>query len=422
MTSPIPADFLLTGARQLVTPLGNQPLRGAQQGHVTTVADAAVAARQGRIVFVGPAGEARRRVVLEPGALEIDGTGYTVVPGFVDPHTHAVYAGDRRDELHRRLAGATYADIAATGGGIVSTVKATREATEQDLVVASLPRLREMLRCGTTACEIKSGYGLDTESELRMLRSARALATLQPIDIVTTMLGAHEIPIEWRHDRRAYVRLVIDEMIPRAAAEGLAEWCDVFCETGAFTPEESEAVLRAGVRHGLRARVHADELAASGGSQVAARVGARSADHLVHADEGCIRALRDAGVVATLLPAAAFYLKLGRFAPARDLIAAGVPVALASDINPGGGFSPSMPFAMTLACFAMGMTVEEALVAATLNAAGSIDLADRIGTVEPGKLCDLVLVDGDLVDLLRVGADAVATVVKRGQVVCAQKR
>jgi imidazolonepropionase len=344
------------------------------------------------------------------------------VPGFVDPHTHAVYAGDRRDELHRRLAGATYADIAATGGGIVSTVKATREATEQDLVVASLPRLREMLRCGTTACEIKSGYGLDTESELRMLRSARALATLQPIDIVTTMLGAHEIPIEWRHDRRAYVRLVIDEMIPRAAAEGLAEWCDVFCETGAFTPEESEAVLRAGVRHGLRARVHADELAASGGSQVAARVGARSADHLVHADEGCIRALRDAGVVATLLPAAAFYLKLGRFAPARDLIAAGVPVALASDINPGGGFSPSMPFAMTLACFAMGMTVEEALVAATLNAAGSIDLADRIGTVEPGKLCDLVLVDGDLVDLLRVGADAVATVVKRGQVVCAQKR
>ena len=421
MTSRVHVDFLLTGARQLVTPLGHQPLCGDRQGHVTTIANAAVAARQGRIVFAGPADEVRRRVVLEPGAVEIDGAGSTVVPGFVDPHTHAVYAGDRRDELHRRLAGATYADIAATGGGIVSTVQATRAATEQDLVDASLPRLREMLRCGTTACEIKSGYGLDTESELRMLRAARTLATLQPIDVVTTLLGAHEIPLEWRHDRRAYLRLVTDEMIPRAAAEGLADWCDVFCETGVFTPGESEDVLRAGVRHGLRARIHADELAASGGSQVAARVGARSADHLVHADEAGIRALRDGGVVATLLPSAAFYLKLGRFAPARDLIAAGVPVALASDINPGGGFSPSMPFAMTLACFAMRMTVEEALVAATLNAAGSIDMADRIGTVEPGKLCDLVLADGDLVDLLRVGADAVAAVVKRGQVVFARK-
>jgi imidazolonepropionase len=332
-----------------------------------------------------------------------------------------VYAGDRRGELRRRLAGATYAEIAAGGGGIVATVNATRQATEQGLVDASLPRLREMLCCGTTACEIKSGYGLDVETELRMLRAAQRLAALQPIDIVTTLLGAHAVPLEWRHDRQGYIRLVTDVMIPRAAAEGLAGWCDVFCDTGFFAPEEAEHLLRAGLRHGLRARLHADELAASGGSQVAARVGARSADHLVHVDDAGIAALRGGGVIATLLPAAAFYLKLGRFAPARDLIAAEVPVALASDVNPGGGFSPSMPFAMTLACFGMRMTLEEALVGATLNAACAVDLSDRVGSLEPGKLCDLVVVDGDLVDLLRVGAASVSMVLKRGQVVFTRK-
>jgi imidazolonepropionase len=299
----------------------------------------------------------------------------------------------------------------------VSTVRATRGASEQELVDQAQPRLAEMLRCGTTTCEIKSGYGLDTPSELRMLRAARRLGQLQPIEVIPTLLGAHEIPVEWRHDRGAYVRLVCDEMIPRAAGEGLATWCDVFCETGVFTPAEAETIFRAGQRHGLKARIHADELAVSGGSHVAARVGARSADHLVHVDADGIAALRDGAVTATLLPAAAFYLKLGRFAPARELIAAGVPVALATDINPGGGFSPSMPFAMALACFAMKMTLEEALVAATLNAAWSLDVSDRVGSLEPGKQCDLVLVEGDLVDLVRIGAGAVRGVVKRGEVV-----
>jgi imidazolonepropionase len=418
---PIAADFVLTNARRVVTPSGPAPARGAEQAHVVTIDEGTVAAHHGRIVFVGTASEARQRVQLDPGATELDATGCTIVPGFVDPHTHAVYAGDRRDELRRRLAGATYAEIAATGGGIVSTVKETRAASEQRLVDESLPRLREMLRCGTTTCEIKSGYGLDVETELRMLRAARHMAGRQPIEVVTTLLGAHEIPIEWRHERDGFVRIVCDEMIPAAAREGLAEWCDVFCETGVFTPGETEAILRAGLRHGLKARLHADELGASGGSQVAARVGARSADHLVHVDADGIAALRAGDVTATLLPAAAFYLKLGRFAPARDLIAAGVPVALASDINPGGGFSPSMPFAMALACFGMKMTLEEALVAATLNAAWSLDMADRVGSLEAGKQCDLVVVNGDLVDLVRVGAGAVRTVVKRAEVVHAAR-
>lgn len=418
----IAADLLIHDLDAIATPVGPAPLSGPEQGRVDILSRASVAARDGRIVFVGTAAACRRRVTLLPDGRTIDGRGHTAVPGFVDPHTHAVFAGDRRDELHRRLGGATYAEIAAAGGGIVGTVRATRAASEQALIDAALPRLAEMLRCGTTTCEIKSGYGLDFDAEFAQLQAIRHLQTRQPIEIVPTFMGAHEVPIESRDDPEAYVSRVIDEMIPRVAAEGLAEWCDVFCETGVFTPDQSERILRAGAAHGLRLRVHADELGASGGSQVAARVGARSADHLVHVDEAGIAALRDGRVCATLLPIAAFYLKLGRFAPARALIEAGVPVALATDINPGGGFSPSMPFAMTLACFGMGMTLEEALAAATLNAAWSLDRDTYLGSLEVGKQCDVVLVRGGLVDLIRVGADVVAAVVKRGEVVLTPAR
>jgi imidazolonepropionase len=408
---------LILNASHLLTALGTTPLAGMQQRALTRIDHPAIAARDGRIVFVGPQAALRTQVDTSQAETIIDASGCAVLPGFVDPHTHAVFAGDRRDELQRRLAGATYAEVAAAGGGIVSTVRATRGASAQALVEESLPRLHAMARSGTTTCEIKSGYGLDSEAELRMLRAVRQLAQRQPIDVVATFMGAHEVPVEWRGDRAGYVAKVIGEMIPAVARESLAEWVDVFCEDGVFTPAESADILRAGQAHGMRARIHADELGASGGSLVAREVGARSADHLVHVDAGGIAALRAGGVIATLLPIAAFYLKLGRFAPARDLVAAGVPVALATDLNPGGGFSPSMPFAMTLACFAMAMTAEEALVAATLNAACSLDRGDSIGTLEPGKLCDAVLVRGGLVDVLRVGVDAIATVVKRGRVV-----
>jgi imidazolonepropionase len=231
-------------------------------------------------------------------------------------------------------------------------------------------------------------------------------------------MGAHEIPVEYRDRRAEYVRLVIEEMLPAVANEGLAEWCDVFCETGVFTPDESERILQAGVARGLKPRIHADELGLSGGSAVAAAVGARSADHLIFVDATRAGALAARGVIATLLPTAAFYLRLGRFAPARMLIDHAVAVALATDINPGGGFSPSMPFAMTLACFGMGMTLEEALVAATINAAASLDRANRVGSLEPHKQMDAIVLDGGLADLIRVGAPVVQTVIKRGQVVC----
>ena len=411
------ADFIIRNASQLIACAGPAPRRGAAQSDAPSIEDGAVASLEGRIVFVGTSTDLDARVTAAPGATVVDARGLTVVPGFVDAHTHAVFAGDRRNELRRRLAGATYAQIAAAGGGIVSTVEATRAAAEDELVALAHPRLDEMLACGTTTCEIKSGYGLDLESEMKMLRAIARLDAAHPIDIVATFMGAHEIPVAHRQTRDAYVRLVIEEMIPAAATERLAEWCDVFCETGVFTPGESRRILNAGIRAGLKPRIHADELGASGGSQVAAAVGARSADHLIFVPAEGIAAMATANVTATLLPTAAFYLKLGRFAPARDLVAASVPLALATDVNPGGGFSPSMPFAMTLACFSMGLTFEEALIAATINGAWSLDSAERVGSLEPGKLMDAVIVAGDAINLIRVGAASIAAVVKNGRIV-----
>lgn len=406
--------LLFRHIRELATCAGPSPRRGVAQRDAGVVRDAALASDGERIVFAGRDAELPPELASQAS---IDGRRLSIVPGFVDPHTHAMFAGDRRDELRRRLAGETYASIAAQGGGIVSTVLSTRGASEDDLVEATAGRLSEMLACGTTTAEIKSGYGLDLDTELKMLRAIRRLQSTQPIELVATFLGAHEVPPEFRGDREAYVRIVIERMIPAVAAEGLAEWCDVFCEIGVFTPEESRRILAAGTAHGLKPRIHADELGPSGGSQAAAASGARSADHLIFVPEDGVRALAAAGVVATLLPNAAFYLKLGRFAPARALIDAAVPVALATDVNPGGGFSPSMPFAMTLACFAMQMTFEEALTSATINAAWSLDRADRIGSLEPGKQMDAVVIDGDAINLIRVGAPAISTVVKRGKVV-----
>jgi imidazolonepropionase len=381
------------------------------------VTDGAIASRAGEIVYVGSSDNLDQTVAAVAGARRIDANGLSVVPGFVDPHTHAAFAGDRREELRRRLAGASYAQIAAAGGGIVSTVAATRAATEAELADETRVRLDEMLACGTTTCEIKSGYGLTVESELKILRAIARLSCDHAMEIVPTFLGAHEVPLEFRDRREAYVDLVIREMVPAVADAGLAQWCDVFCESGVFTPDESLRILEAGQAAGLRARIHADELAASGGSHVAARVKARSADHLIFVPREGIAAMSSAGVTATLLPIAAFYLKLGRFAPARDFIAAGVPVAIATDVNPGGGFSPSMVFAMTLACFAMNMTFEEALIGATINAAWSLDRADRVGSLEPEKQMDAVLVNGDAINLIRVGAPSIAGVIKRGAVV-----
>jgi imidazolonepropionase len=413
----IRADFAIRHIRQLITCAGPAPRRGAAQAHAPSIVDGAVASFDGRVVFAGSDRDFMRDVEMTERAEVADIRDCSVVPGFVDAHTHAMFAGDRRDELRRRLAGASYAEIAAAGGGIVSTVRATREASHADLVAATRLRLDEMLACGTTTAEVKSGYGLDVESELKILRAIAELSQSHAIDLVPTFLGAHDVPLEFRQRRDDYVALVTREMIPAVADEALAEWCDVFCETGVFTADESTRVLEAGAARGLKPRIHADELGPSGGSFVAARVSARSADHLIFVPPDGIEAMAQSNVAATLLPNAAFYLKLGRFAPARALMSAGVPVALATDVNPGGGFSPSMPFAMTLACFGMGLTFEEALVAATINAAWSLDRDAHVGSLEPGKQMDAVIVDGDPIDLIRIGAPSIRAVVKRGHVV-----
>jgi imidazolonepropionase len=265
---------------------------------------------------------------------------------------------------------------------------------------------------------VKSGYGLETATEIRSLEAIHLAAERHPLTVVPTFLGAHEVPPESRHDRTRYLEILVCEMIPEVAARRLAAFADVFCEQGVFTVPESRRILLAARDHGLGLRIHADELAPSGGAELAGELGARSADHLVFVTEPGMRALAAASCVATLLPAAAFYLRLGRFAPARALVEAGVPVALASDLNPGGGLSPSLPFAMAIACFSMGLTLEEALAAVTLNAACSLDLQDEVGSIEVGKRADLVLLrSARLLDLLRVGVGAIRAVVKDGRVV-----
>jgi imidazolonepropionase len=415
-----PADLLIYNTSELLTCAGPAPRCGAAQGDAGSIRHGVVASTGAHITFVGSERDWERDGTLSANAAMVDAHGGAVVPGFVDPHTHVVFAGERRDELRQRLAGATYAQIAAEGGGIASTVRATRAASAEQLACETRLRLDDMLRCGTTTCEAKSGYGLTTESELKMLRVVRDLGRVHPIDIAPTFMGAHEIPIEFRERRRAYVDLIVGEMIPAVASEGLADWCDVFCETGVFTPDESREILGAANRAGMKLRIHADELGASGGSEVAADMSARSADHLIFADDRAVRRFASAGVVATLLPIAAFYLKLGRFAPARAFIDANVPVALATDMNPGGGFSPSMPFAMTMACFGMSLTFEEAIVGATINAAYSIDRHAEVGSLEPGKYMDAVIVAGPAIDLTRVGAKTIRAVIKKGRIVARQ--
>ena len=413
----IAADFLIRNTSEVLTCAGPAPRRGPAQADARSIPGAAVAAHNGRIVFIGFESLLPHEVTLTPDATIVDAGGGAVVPGFVDAHTHVIFAGDRRGELRRRLTGASYEEIAGEGGGILSTVLATRSASESALAADTARRLAEMLRCGTTTAEAKSGYGLTTESELKMLRVIRELGETQPVELSPTFMGAHEVPVEYRTRRHAYVDLIVSDMIPAVAQARLAEWCDVFCEKGVFTPDESREILMAARSAGMKLRLHADEFAASGGSLLAAEIGARSADHLIFVDEAGAHKLAAAGVAATLLPIASFYLKLGRFAPARMLIHRNVAVALATDVNPGGGYSPSMPFAMTLACFGMGLTFEEALVGATINAAYALDRHDRIGSLEPGKQMDAVVVDGPAIDLIRVGAETIRAVVKKGKVV-----
>jgi imidazolonepropionase len=388
---------VFTNIGQLVTVRGDgAPFRnGAAMRDIGVVENAAVLFDE-NIRWVGDTADVVQAVLdlgYLPGDIdEVNCEGRVVLPGFVDSHTHMVFAGSRANEFARRLAGTSYAQIAAEGGGILTTMNAVRQASEDDLAAVCERLVTSAMEHGTTTIEIKSGYGLDVESELRLLRAARRVAGEQPARIVTTFLGAHAVPPEYRSDPDAYVDLVIEHMLPAVAREGLAEFCDVFTDVGFFTVEQSERVLTAARRLGMNLKVHADEIGIVGASTMAARMGAISADHLEHSTEEHVLALRDAGVVCTLLPGTAYTLRLP-YPNARMMIDQGAIVALASDCNPGSSYTENMQTILSLACAMMSMTIEEAITAATLNGAAALGLADRVGSIEVGKSADLVIYD-----------------------------
>lgn len=357
-------------------------------GPAAVAAGAGVAVSGGRIEAVGPQSELRRRF---PGAEEVDCRGGVLTPGLVDSHTHAVFGRFRADEYALRARGVPYMEIARRGGGINASVRDLRERSEDDLLELVLPRLAQMLALGTTTAEVKSGYGLTTADELKMLCVIRRAGEMQPIELIPTFLGAHEFPPEYRDRRDTYVDLLVEESIPAVAAEGLARFCDVFMEPGVFDGPQTERILRAGLEHGLAPKLHADELEGSGAAELAARLGAASADHLGAVSEEGIRVLAASETVATLLPSTLFFLGKRGYAPARALLEAGATVALATDFNPGSSPTPSLPFVMTVACSQMGMTPTEALRAATAGGAAALRLEDGRGTLRPGAPADLAL-------------------------------
>ncbi len=349
----------------------------------------------------------------------LDARGGAVIPGLIDSHTHLVFAGNRCDEFVMRAKGMSYLEIARAGGGIARTVEAVRKASLDELVELALPRLARMLSYGVTTVEVKSGYGLTVEDEIKMLLAARKLRELQPVEVVSTYLGAHAVPPEYRDRRGAYVDVVVsDELMGRVAGEGLAEFVDVFCEESAFTVFESRRILEAGKERGLAAKIHADQITQMGASRLAAEVGCVSADHLERIDEGGIAAMKDAGVIAGLLPGCSFYLGVPQ-APARRLLDAGVPVAFATNYNPGSSMVESLPLALSIACTQMLVTPSEALAGATGTAAMALRRGDRVGRIERGMDADLVILDAPSVDqwLSEMGRGSVRTVLKRGQVV-----
>jgi imidazolonepropionase len=435
------ARLLIEGAAGVATLAGGLR-RGKAQGEVAVLPDVAVACCDGHILAVGPEPEVIGEIAnagLAPSTFaRLDARGGFVTPGLVDAHTHLLFAGTRELEWRMRAAGAGYLDILAAGGGILSTVAATRAASDEELLGGARARLARMLANGTTTAEAKSGYALDVKGELRMLALIHHLSAEGPVELVPTFLGAHAVAPEFRDGRDpaeatdAYLASVVEEQLPAVAEQGIARFCDVFCESGVFSAEQSGRILRAAADLGIAARLHADELAPSGGAELAAelatelpeRTRARSADHLAAPSDEGVAALAGAAaegrpVVATLLPATTWFLGKRHFAPARRLIDAGVPVALASDLNPGTSPTLGLPLVMSIACTEMGLSPAEALAAVTINAAHSLGLGDRLGSIEPGKQADLVVWDVSTLDLLPywLGASLVRTVVKFGRVV-----
>ncbi len=349
----------------------------------------------------------------------INARNRVVTPSFVDPHTHLVFGGTREDEFNMRIQGKTYMEIAKGGGGINSTVRKTREASESELYEAAKSNLLKMIEHGVATFEIKSGYGLDTEAELKQLRVIKRLMDTMPVDIKATFLGAHEIPPEYRDNKEKYIEILINEMLPAAKEQGIAEYCDIFCEEGVFDVEESRRILTKAKELGFKIRMHADELTPLGGAELAAELGAKSADHLVHISDKGIDAMVSKNVVFVMLPGTTFFLMSQKYAPAKKIVERGGIVVLSTDFNPGSSYTHSMQMIITLACLNMGLTVEQAINAATINAAYSLDLHNKTGSIHKGKQADLIFLDIPSYKFLvyNYGVNHISAVMKKGKII-----
>ena len=413
------ADLLIHSAQMMATMKGFSvaPARGEGMSEIGLIEDGAVAIRDGKIIAVGTTEQVCAGGWVGPETRQISAEGRVVTPGFVDPHTHVLYAGSRENELSLKLKGVPYLEILKQGGGILSTVRSTKQATDEEIKAQTSRRLQTMLSLGTTTAEVKSGYGLTLDEEMRALRLIEELDREQVIDLVPTFMGAHAVPPGYSEEE--FTNYIIEDVLPQIAEQNQAEFCDVFCEPGVFSLNSSERILVKAKQLKLKLKIHADELDSAGGAELAAKLGVTSADHLLQVSDEGITALAKQGVIAVLLPATSFNLAKNSYARARAMVHAGVPVALATDSNPGSSPTESMPLVLTLACLYLRLTPEEALTAATINAAHAIGRADQVGSLEVGKQGDILILEIPNLSYLpyHFGSNPVGAVIKRGKVV-----
>ncbi len=411
-------DLLIINAKELLTLTGsNKPRAGKEMNQLGIIKDGAIAVKDDTIIAVGSTKDILSKY--ENAANIIDAANKVVMPGFVDPHTHPVFKNTRENEFEMRIQGKSYVEISQSGGGIRSSINGVRETSEEELFKLAKKRINKIISNGTTTLEAKSGYGLSTESEIKMLKVIKKLDEDLPIDIIPTFLGAHEFPTEYKNDKETYIEILLNEMIPKVKEMNLAEYCDIFTEDHVYNIEQSRRILNRAKELGLKIRMHADEIKPIGGAELAGEVGAVSADHLGAASDEGIRAMRDNGVIAVLLPGTIFSLGMKSYARARDMIKAKLPVALATDYNPGSCNCDSMQFIITLACLQMKMTPAEAICAATINAAYSLEVGDKVGSLEVGKKADILIMDMPSYKFLpyHFGSNNVETVIKNGLVI-----
>ena len=417
-------DLIIKSIGQLLTLAGDTPKRGGEMSNLAIVENAAIASKNGKIVAVGKEDSVISEINLLDNAKEINADNKVVTPGLIDCHTHLVFSGSREEEFYLRIEGEDYLKILRRGGGILSTVDAVRKTSFEDLYNNGIEILNDMLSFGTTTVEIKSGYGLSTEDEVKILKVIKKLDEEHPIDVIPTFLGAHAFPKEYKNKEEDYINLIIEEMLPAVKEKNLAKFCDVFCGRGVFNLEQTERILDAAKDLGFKLKIHADQLSYDGGAELAAKMDATAASHLEYISDEGITNMKQKGIIGELLPGSLFFMGKTNYAPARKMINNDVPLTLATNYNPGTCTIKSLPIIMTLACIYMGMNAEEVIVATTINAACALDLQNDVGSIEIGKKSDMVIWDVNNYKQIPyfLGLNLVEKVIKNGTIVFEKKR